>query len=59
MKPVNGRGTGGIIYAQKNRARIKKWFESNNDKTIAECARSLRLTWMTVKKHVVAIQKGE
>ena len=55
----NGRGTGGIIYAQKNREKIKKWIELNPEKTVADCARALGLTWPTVKKHVVSIQKGE
>jgi len=55
----NGRGTGGIIYAKKNRARIKKWFELNPERNIADCARALGFTWPTVKKHVVAIQRGE
>lgn len=53
----DGRGTGGILYAQKNRARIKKWIENNPEKTIADCARALGLTWQTVKRHVVSIQQ--
>lgn len=59
MKIKNGRGTGGIIVAKRNRANIKKWFSENEDGNISQCARALNLRWPTVKKHVVAIQKGE
>lgn len=55
----NGAGTGGIIYAKKNREKIKRWIKLNPDRTIADCARELGFTWPTVKRHVVAIKKGE
>ena len=51
--------TGKKIVGERNRARIKKWFTVNPGRTISECSRALGLTWQTVKKHVVAIQKGE
>ena len=51
----NGKGTGRIIIAKRNSERIKKWFKSNPDMTIADCARALNLSWPTVKKHVKAL----
>lgn len=51
--------TGKKIVGERNRRRIEKWFTVNPGHTIAECSRALNLTWQTVKKHVVAIQKGE
>jgi len=44
---------------EKNKDRVASWFLKNPDRNIADCARALGLTWQTVKKHVVAIQKGE
>jgi len=49
--------TGKKIVGERNRKRVEKWFTSNPGRTVAECSRALGLTWKTVKKHVVAIQK--
>jgi len=43
----------------ENKNRVETWFLKNPDRTIADCSRALGLTWQTVKKHVVAIQKEE
>jgi phage FluMu gp28-like protein len=43
----------------KNREKVKAWFEDNPGETVAECARSLGFTWVTVKRHIVDIQSKE
>lgn len=53
------KGDGKKIVGRRNRNRVEKWFIGNPGMTVADCARALGLTWQTVKKHVVAIQKGE
>lgn len=52
-----GYDVGSNRIGNKNKDRVKRWFISNPGETIAECSRALGLTWQTVKKHVVAIQK--
>lgn len=53
------RARGPLGVREKNKERVKKWFLANPGMTVADCARELSLTWQTVKRHVVDIQKVE
>ncbi len=55
----NGKLSGPISVGSRNRERVREWFIKNPNTTVSDCMRALNMTWITVKKHVVAIQKGE
>ena len=59
MEVGKWHNVGKKVVGERNRKNIEKWFYENPGKTISECSRALNLNWQTVKKHVVAIQKGE
>ena len=50
------QGSGQRRIGDNNRERVRKWFLSNPDMTVSDCAKALGLTWPTVKRHVVSIQ---
>lgn len=57
MQIKNGKKMGKERIGKKNKERVRAWFKTNPERTVADCARALRLGWQTVKKHVVAIQR--
>jgi len=52
-------GVGPKKEGAKNKAEVKAWFLANPGETKAECARALGFSWVTVNKHVKAIQTEE
>lgn len=51
------KARGSYKRAGENREKIRAWFLANPGETITCCAKSLGFTWITVKKHVISIQK--
>ena len=55
MKIVDGRGMHTKKTAEKNMARVEKWFKDNPNSTITDCYKALGLSIHTVRKHVKAL----
>ncbi len=59
MEIKSAHGKHRILVAEENRAKVKTFFADNPDCSIADCQRQLNLTYITVRKHIDAINSEE
>ena len=59
MNVIDGRGKHKKALSEKNKAKVKRWFNDNQGSTITECCKGTGLTYMTVKGHIMALKLDE
>jgi len=59
MKVSDGRKLRQAKIKAKNRETIVKWFSKNPGSTITECCKGVKMSFITVKRHIDEIQIRE
>lgn len=59
LKVKDGRGAYNKNIAKQNRQSIIDFFALNPDSSITDCSKELGLSWLTVQKHINAINQED
>ena len=57
MNISDGRGQGMKEVAEKNKQDVAEFFKDNPGSTKADCQRALKISYITVSKHVKALSE--